>query len=199
MRIIKTAILILFFSIATNAFAQFGIGIRNSRYAYVDYRFKNHWDAAVDISVFSEKLGFQYAKGSLGYHNSFKNLSYEGNCYYGSAFNRSYYNGGAALCLDYTVIRRLVVSATMNPHYDSGYGYKTCYNAGLGVVITPDINIFGRYTTIPEYRMSEKRAHIGLDFHVKNLNVIPVLSIGTTATESGSKSLRVLMSFNYRF
>ena len=87
----------------------------------------------------------------------------------------------------------------MNPHYDSGYGYKTCYNAGLGVVITSDINIFGRYTTIPEYRMSEKRAHIGLDFHVKNLNVIPVLSIGTTATESGSKNLRVLMSFNYRF
>lgn len=199
MKILKTLFFLTLLTTTVSAFSQVNIGLHNTRYAFLGYKFKDHYSAAVHVSVFSEKLGFQYAMGSFSYNNTIRHLSYEGKAYFGSAFNRSYYNGGAAANLSYDIITRLSVRATLNPHYDSGYGYKTCYKAGIGVMITPDIDIFGNYTTIPEYRMSEKRIHVGADFHVKNLNVTPVLSIGTTAAGSGSKNIRVLMSFAYSF
>lgn len=197
--VIKRLLMLFLGTLSTvSAFSQISVGVKNNRYVYGEYLLKNHYEAGIEVSVFSEKLGFQYARGRVGYTNSFGNFSADGKAYYGSAFNRSFYDAGASAHAKFTVKERVFVGATLNPHYDSGYGYTTCYEAGLGVNITPEIDIFANYTTIPEYRMSEKRIHLGLDFKVDNLRVSPILSAGTSASDGG-KNVRVLVNFNYKF
>lgn len=183
---------------SVSAYSRIGVGVRNNRYVYGEYLHKDHYEAGIEVSVFSEKLGFQYVRGRVGYVSDFGNFSVDGKAYYGQSFNRSFYDAGASAHAVFTAADRVFVGASLNPHYDSGYGYATCYEAGLGVNITPEIDVFADYTTIPEYRMSEKRIHMGLDFKVDNLRVSPVLSVGTSASDGG-KNVRVLVNFNYRF
>lgn len=81
---------------------------------------------------------------------------------------------------------------------DRANGYNTCYEAVAGVSIVKAINLLAGYSTIPEYRQSEKRALVGFDFHVGHLNVSPVLSLATTGASKANR-LRLLMNFNYQF
>lgn len=178
--------------------AQVSVGIENSRLVFGEYTFKDHFSAKVNVSVYSEKLGFQYARATLGYHNSLEKIAFSGQLHFGSAFNRSYYNTGLGLNVNTILAKRLILDGTINPWYDSGYGYKTCFQAIAGCKITNEINIKAGYTTIPEYRMSEKRIIAGLDFHVKKLCVYPRLSIGTKSYDGG-KNVRVLVDFAYMF
>ncbi len=192
--------LLLFFLTSLSSYSKVGVGVKNNRYIYGELMFKDHYALGLNVSVFSEKIGFQYAKAYFGYRNSIiKNLDYTVSGEFGSALNGSYYSGGAKAGITYTAFKRLFIDAVINPHYDSGYGYKTCFSAGPGVIITNEIDFFVKYTTIPEYRMSEERLHIGFDFKVKKLSVTPILSVGTSAQNGGGKNFRILMSFNYIF
>ena len=53
-----------------------------------------------------------------------------------------------------------------------------------------------QYTTIPEYRLSEKRVRAGFIFSYKELQVTPMLSI---PVGEEIKSMRILCSFQYKF
>lgn len=55
--------------------------------------------------------------------------------------------------------------------------------SGVGVGIKKNIDVHAGYTTIPEYRMSEKRLHAGFDFHVGSLSEAPAASIAVSDAE----------------
>lgn len=195
---IKVILLALTALMSLSAYGQFGVGIRDNRFVYGDFTFCKNYEVKLEQSVFSEKIGFQYLRAYIGYKNSYKALSYKADAYFGSTYNRSYYSAGANLSARYTLFNRVIVDARLNPHYDSGAGYNTCFYAGAGVIITRHIDLLAGYSTIPEYRLSEKRIRAGFDFHVSNLSVSPMLSIDVDGASKG-KTLRALVSFRYQF
>lgn len=194
----KTLLLTLFLLIAPSAYARFGVGMRDNRFVYGDFTFKNHYEVKLEQSVFSEKLGYQHLRGYLGYKGDSRNFDYSARAYFGSTYNGSYHDYGVLAELKYTFIDRIMIEGKLNPHYDSGCDYETCFYAGAGVVITKNIDVHAGYTTIPEYRMSEKRLYAGFDFHVGSLSATPAVSIAVSDAEKG-KTTRVLMGFRYQF
>lgn len=202
MKKLKASIIALLSLAATSASAQFGAGMRDNRFIYGDFTFLNHYEVKLEHSIFAEKLGYQYLRAYAGYkgdvgHRSFK-LEYKAQAYFGAAYNRSYYSGGALIQARCTLFRRLIIDGRLNPHYDSGNRYETCFYAGAGAVITRHIDILAGYTTIPEYRISERRVHLGFDVHVGQLSVNPALSVAADGA-SRAKTLRVLAAFRYQF
>lgn len=179
-----------------NASAQVGIGLRDNQFAYIYYKFKENWDVRYEHSLFKGKIKYQYFRLSASYRFEHKWLTLQGRPYWGITYNRDYYNLGANLSASADALKWLNVHASLNPHYDSGMGYETCFAAGLGFKVHKHISIITDYTTIPEYRMSEKRIRAGLHFKVGNLQVTPMLSFPAT---SDVNSFRVLASLDYLF
>lgn len=177
---------------------QFAAGIENTRLVYGKYIYNNHITAKLDVSVYSEKLGFQYARGTVGYQTKIKFLELNGEYFFGSAFNGNYFNTGARLEVGATLIKRLLLDVKLVPWYDSGFGYTTCFEALAGCRITRHIDVKVGYTTVPEYRMSEKRFIGGFDFRVSRLSVSPYITMGRNA-DTGGNNIRVLFGFEYLF
>lgn len=178
--------------------SQFSLGIENTRLVYGEYTYKNQFIARLNVSVYSEKLAYQYIRGSVGYKTSLGALNLKGLYFFGSTFNGSYYNTGVKIAGDAVVANRLLIDATLAPWYDSGYKYTTCWEAKIGCKITNHIDIKVGYTTIPEYRRSENRVIGCFDFHVSNLYVSPYITAGVKSSE-GSKGIRVGFGFGYQF
>lgn len=178
--------------------SKFAAGIENTRLLFGQYTYKNHYTAKLNCSVYSEKFGYQYMRGTIGYQTKIKFLNLTGDFFFGSAFNRTYYNTGANIIAEAVLFKRLLIDANLTPWYDSGFGYKTCWQAKLGCKITPNINVKIGYSTIPEYRMSENRILGGFDFEVSHLSVSPYISIGNDSS-SGGRNIRLLFSFRYDF
>ncbi|MDE5848626.1 MAG: hypothetical protein K2H38_00600 [Muribaculaceae bacterium] len=184
--------------VALSSFAQISIGIRSNRFVNISYLYKDHYFARLEQSVFSEKPGLQYMRGYAGYETHISAFDLKGTAYFGSTFNRLYYSTGASVEARIRPIPFLIVDGRFNPHYDSGFGYTSCYYGGLGACITKHIDILVGYTNIPEYRMPEKRLNMGFDFHIKNLVVRPKFSLNLSS-DSGPKSLRPIIDFEYTF
>lgn len=195
---IKKFLLAIMLLTAASASAQLIVGIRDNRHAYVEYLLNHRFSFKVEQSMYAEKIGYQTLRVYGGYSSQWQNLMYDAEVYFGSAYNGSYCNVGAIIKARYTFAQRVFIDGILNPHYDSGLDYTTCFYAGAGVSITQSIDILGGYTTIPEYRMSEKRAQIGFRFHVPHLWVSPRLSIATEGADK-SKTLRALFCFGYTF
>lgn len=178
--------------------SQFSVGIEKTRLIYGQYLYKNHLKARLNMSVYSEKFGFQYFRANIGYQTNIKNILLSGDYFFGSAFNGTYFNTGANLNVSAELFKRLLLAAQLSPWYDSGYGYTSCWEAKIGCKIITQIAIKIGYTTVPEYRMSEKRILGGFDFMVSKLYVSPYLSIGTKSN-TGGRNIRVLFDFGYNF
>lgn len=195
----KTLITLMLAVIATmTAGAQWGIGLRDNRYVYADYTLRNHYTFTLEESIFSEKIQFQYLRGYVGYKNAWRDLQYQAQAYFGSTYNGSWSSGGIMLQGRYKLWDRLIILGKLNPHYDSYYHYTTAYLGGLGVSITRQLDILAAFANLPEYRISERRVRLGLDFHVENLTVRPFVSVATQGAYK-AKNLRVTVDFNYTF
>lgn len=182
----------------SNKKSQFEVGIENTRLVFGKYTYNNHITAKLNVSLYSEKISLQYIRGTVGYKTGFNFVNLSGEYFFGSAFNGNYFNTGAVIKADAMFVKRLLIDAQLAPWYDSGYGYNTCFEAKLGCKITNHITIKAGYTTIPQYRMSERRILGGFDFSTPHLYVSPYLSIGT-GEKSGGKNIRVLFDFGYKF
>lgn len=183
----------------TASYAQFSVGIRDNRYAFVQYLLDSHYTFKIEQSIFSEKIGFQTLRAYAGYQSSIHDaIDYMVEAYFGATYNRSYSTAGGIISAKYVFINRLGIKASLNPHYDSTLGYSTCFLAGAFVGLSKEIDLIAAYTTIPEFRMSEKRILMGFDFHVSRLTVSPHVSIAAGSNHK-AKNLRVLVSFSYCF
>lgn len=185
---------------AFHAAAQISIsaGGRDNRFIYGELTYRNHWHAKLEESLFAEKIGYQYLRGYAGYTGTWRMIDYGGSLYFGSTYNRYYNSFGARIDAKVHIGRICYVNATLNPHRDSGMGYHTSFLAGGGVKLTKDIDFVAAYTTIPEYRMWEKRIRGGFDIHVSKLSVRPELSVSGSGTDK-EKSIRALIGFRYDF
>jgi uncharacterized membrane protein len=198
-KIIQAIICLLIAAMATiNATAQVTVGLRDSRYVYADYEFKNHIDIKLEHSIYSEKFKFQLIKLYAGYNNSYKSLTYGGDAFYGRTYKGNYYTLGAHVFGEYSIIPVLALRATIAPIYDSGYDYKTCFEVQPIVALTKEISVHAAYTTIPEYREYENRVRGGFTFKVGKLTATPAISIPVSGNNK-YKSLRVLASMAYTF
>lgn len=176
----------------------FEAGMRNTRYIFGSYSMSNGLRFEINHSLFSEKLGYQAVGARIGYTRSSGIFSYGAHADASTAWNGSYRIVGATIHGMIAPGKIFFAEAALNPHYDSGYGYNTCFKIGVGANITRQISIMAAYTTIPEYRKSDKRLRGGFGFKVKNLYVQPNLSVPVQG-ESKLKNIRVLFDFSYKF
>ncbi len=183
---------------ALAAHSQIRVGLHNTRFAEVSYTLKGHYFFQLSHSLYSEKPAFQEVKFTFEYLNAWHELHYAGAAYGSTTWNGDYQTAGARVSGKYTLAERFHILATLNPHYDTGYGYNTCFAAGASVNFMRAIALRLQYTTIPDYRMSEKRLHAGFDACVGGLSVSPILSIPLEGSSQLSK-FRVLVSCAYRF
>lgn len=177
------------------ALAQFGIGLRDNNYAYLSYTLHDSWMFKIEHSAFTESFKYQYFRINAGYLKNVWKAEIEGTPYFGTTYKNNFYNLGLQASVTLHAVKWIDAKVTVNPHYDSFYGYNTCFLGGVAVNATKNISIIAQYSDIPEYRIKEERLRVGFNFHVRNLSVSPILSV---PINSDSKS-RLLVSFDYRF
>ena len=176
------------------ATAQVHLSLRDNRYAGIGYRFLDKYDLKLEHSMFPEKIGFQYVRVNAEANFSIEQLMISYKLYTGMLYNQNFYDVGADLQMNYSFVNRIDLFANVNPHYDSGYEYESNYGAGASVRLYKGMYLVGQYSTVPEYRTSEKRIRAGFIFKENNLSVTPVISI---PAKKEFKSMRVLVSMDY--
>ncbi|MDD6482267.1 MAG: hypothetical protein PUF65_08415 [Lachnospiraceae bacterium] len=193
MKRIVYALIVAIFSICSSK-AQYYIGFRDSKYAILGYTIDNKWQLQFDHSVFSEHFKYQYIRISGGYNYTKGQIGLSANVYGGITYCNSFYDMGAKIYGYYLPLKWFGINAVINPHYDEGYDYKTCYMIGTLFRVTNEFSVLAQFNTIPEYRQSEDRVKIGLSIKVKNLHVSPMISV---PTNGNTKTVRVLFGFKY--
>ena len=190
----KRLFVLIFLLLVQFVSAQVHLSLRDNRYASIGYRFLDKYDLKIEHSMFPEKIGFQYVRANAEANFSIEHLMVSYKLYSGVLYNQNFYDVGADLKMNYTFLNRIDLFADVNPHYDSGYEYETNYGAGASVRLHKGMWLVGQYTTVPEYRMSERRIRAGFIFKENNLRVSPVISI---PAKKEIKSMRVLVSMDY--
>lgn len=193
----RNIVLSLMLMVSLTSLAQFGLGMRDTRYVNVNYTFKNRMGIELEHSVFSEKFKYQHVRLSAFYTLPVKKFEFQVKPYFGTLYCGDYYDLGAFVNARYHVLKPLVLCGTFNPHYDSGFEYKTCFMLGAECNVYKALSLVAQYTTIPENRESEKRVRAGLKFDVSRLWVEPLVSIPVEGMSH--KSVRVAVSMGYQF
>lgn len=192
----RPLLLILLTALSVNLMAQWHLGVYRTRYAAVGYTFHRPFTVEASHSIFAEIPGLQHVRIAADYHPSAGRFDFSVNPCVGMTWRNSFHDAALRMGVAYTPLHRLKLQAALCPHYDSGYGYTTCYEGGLSVSATDEISIEAAWSTIPEYRAAERRVRLGLRFHVSRLEVLPQLSV---PAEGEIKSVRVLAGLRYTF
>ena len=185
----------LFLSLFGAANSQVYLGYRNARHVYVGYNFNKLFSAEVEHSLYAEKFGFQRVRLYGNYQRDFNAFGLMVSPYFGTLWNGDYQDFGALVAASYT-LGRFTPAFTANPNYDTQLKFKFNYSALLSVRVIKELDIFGEFTTVPEYRISEKQLRLGGDFHVGKLSARPIVSL---PVEDGVKSVRVYCDFRFTF
>lgn len=178
-------------------YAQVGVGLRDTRYVNVSYRYKQHWTAKLEHSIYSEKFSHQYLRLSFGWEKSFGFVSLQVEPYFGMTYSNTYSSEGFYAGAKVRPLKWLGIECAVIPHHDSGLGYTTCYLGALKFNCTENISITGVVTNRPEYREPQTRVRGGIRFSSGSLWVHPEISIPTSSTQG--KNIRVHVSMGYEF
>ncbi|MBQ2838900.1 MAG: hypothetical protein IJE73_04580 [Muribaculaceae bacterium] len=193
----KILLFTLLVLVGVSCYAQWSIGLRDNNYVNVAYELNKKWEFKLEHSVFAEKIPYQYIRVNAGYKQQVSKFEFLGFVYGGTIYNGDFYNVGAKIGAEYSPINRLKIKAAINPHYDSGYDYSTCYQGGVWFNAYKALSIVASVSNIPEYRKAEDRVYLGLSFDVGPLWVSPRVSI--PIEDSSVKSMRLLTSVKYEF
>lgn len=167
--------------VAGNALASVAfVGMENSKYAIVGFRPGKSAGVALMHSLWVQDAS-QYVRLSPFY--SFRindNVSGQYSVFYGTTYERSYYDYGADLYLSALFFNRLIeLDGRFRPQYDSDLKFNYGYEFVGKISGWKEIAVFGGIKNIPEYRKPEDRFLAGMSFSVKNLSVSPEISIPT--------------------
>lgn len=69
MKLIFTFVLLY---ILIPAQAQISVGVRDNKYAHITYCLHDAWSFKTEHSAFSEKMGYQYLRATIGYGKHWK-------------------------------------------------------------------------------------------------------------------------------
>lgn len=186
---------------ATTIKAQVEVGLRNNRYVHAGYLYRGHWGVEVEHSLYSETIGYQYVRIAGGYLAKVSGVYFYVAPFWGTTWNGFFWNSGAFLGARYRLpdgIRWLGVNAMVNPRYDSGIHYDTCWRVGLDFFINSEISVEADYTTVPEYRVSEKLWRLGVRFTSGRLSVTPRVTMPADGRDRNTH-LQTLVDFSYQF
>lgn len=192
----RLGVLLLVMMLYEMANAQFYIGLRDSKYAFFGYKWDAGWAVRLDQSIFDESLKYQYIRCTGEYQMHIKYFALSLATFVGTTYSSSFYDLGLSVKGTCHPLRWLGIGAEITPRYDSWYKYTTCYMLGVDFHVSDELALLAQYSTVPEYRISEKRVKAGLRFAVKNLTVSPMLSF---PIEGNAKSLRILVGLQYDF
>lgn len=194
-------IYLIVYSISVSA--QFSIGMRETKYINAAYTLNDKYQFKIEHSIYSSKFKQQYIRTYIGYQKALNDKWKISTIpYFGITYNGSYYNCGCIINAKYYILKWLHIQTYINPHYDSFYKLKICYANNINIYLNKNIYFFCEYTTIPEYRESEKRCRTGLIFHMNipgtktELSVLPMLSM---PIEDKIKTLRLQTNMNFTF
>lgn len=177
--------------------SQIQLGLKDTKYIYINYTLNDFYDFKIEQSLYNSEFEYQYARGYLGIHNDLNRFFFKLDCYFGSAYNRTYQNFGIIVFADYKLKKWLKLNFAFNPHYDTYFRLYLCTKTGFECCISKDINFIAYYSSIPEYRQPEHRFKTGINFHLDNrLWVEPIFSIPITKS---IKNYRILVGFGYTF
>ena len=112
-----------------------------------------------------------------------------------TTWSGAYTMAGALVSANYSPHWRVRAEASFIPYHDSEYDWVMAWSAGLKGAVSRSISVICRYTTIPDYRLSERRIHAGVEFHTGALWVTPVVSVPVGS--SPAQSVRLLVSCGY--
>lgn len=177
---------------------ELGAGVRDSYHIFFRTAYNGHAFVAAEHSIYSYDAKYQYWRLYAGGMASVPYAAFEGCAFYGRTWCGNYWSAGALLTARVLPPGPVKVFATLNPLYDSGLKYHTCFAAGASVRIFKPVSLLASYTTIPEFRESEKRVRAGVEVRVGGLAVTPELSIPVNPVNR-SRKLRLLMSFSFTF
>ncbi len=190
----KKALLLLLIFFSSKLYSQIKICLRDTYYAQVGYITKTNYEIGIEHSLYSEHMRLQKIRLLVGYHYLKNNTSLSAVPYFSTLWNGYYQDCGAYLTGNVCLLKHLYASAIVNPHYDTGIKYMTNYSLGLRVGSYYGLSIVGEYTTIPQYRVSEKLINIGVEVKIGTLWVRPELSLPMSGDR---KTGRVICSFGY--
>lgn len=181
------------------------IGFRDSRFFQIQHTFNRHWPVMLEHSIYSEKISLQHFRIHAGYMHLFFDNHFSLEClgYFGSTHKGSYQDYGAFVRLGYhfDTEDNYSLQGTLNPHYDTGLDYKTCFAISTYVGLCHVAALFLEYTTIPEFRQSEKCIRTGTRIRINSpqygtLAVTPMLSI---PIQQRYERIRLHVNFAYQF
>ncbi len=175
--------------------AQCFIGMRDARYVNAGYSFSNGLTVGAEHSIYSEDFEYQKIRIFAKYYHAWENMSISTSVYGSTLWNRDYQDYGGAVTLRYNLLKIWGIEASINPHYDTHYGYMTCYTLGSDVRIIDNVALVGQYSTIPEYRLDEKRVRVGLRLTKGNLSITPMVSI--PVGNDSQEEVRMLCNCSY--
>lgn len=200
MKIFRVYICFLF--LFTGYFLSFSqtldIGIAKTRYVYAGTTFKNHFGVFLSESLFSENFKNQQIELTGFYRNTLYKFSYIGGFKTGSSWCGSYQRYAIFAGIAYRPFERWSLETKLRPNYDTGYGYSTDWAVGLKFNAFQPLWLNLDFTTIPDYRKSEKRLHFGALFNVGALSASAIISIPVEGDQK-FKTWRILMGLNYCF
>lgn len=192
----RMLVLLLMLMLRESLYAQPYVGLENNKYAFVGYKWNSGWNVKFTHSIFDENFKYQYVRCTGEYQFCLECFDFVVFSFAGKTYCGSFCDLAIGLEGHYYPLSRLGIDTKLMPTYDSGYGYETCYMLGIKFLISDEIILQSCYSTIPEYRISEKRIKAGLQFQVNALKVVPMLSM---PIKSNAKALRVLVGFQYEF
>lgn len=175
------------------------LGVRNSRYVTAGYELPSgHVGLEIEHGVQAVNIRRQQIGASLFWRVAWLDGRIAGNAtaFCSTTWSGSYSMTGARLRASYTPYWRISAEASFNPYYDTEYRWVTAWSAGLRAAVTRQIGVFCTYTTVPDYRLSERRLHAGVSCAVSNLSATAALSV--PLSDGPAQSLRLLCSFSYR-
>jgi len=170
------------------------LGLKNNQYGIIGVQY-NHFQVGIKHSIFNENIKNQYVQFNFSYELFHKDLfSSKLTGSIGGVYSNDFYDTGVNLWCKFHP-KLFSLSAELQPHYDSGIEYTTCYGFSGEYKITQEVALSVVYTNIPEFRIPEKRLRLGIFFNSKNLSVQPEMSIPSNEKIG---AFRVLCSFIYR-
>ena len=174
------------------------VGIAKTRYVYVGTTINNHYSIFISESLYSESFKNQQIEVTGLYQGSFRNFSYSGGVSIATSWCGSYQRYSATAALGYRPFDRLMAEVKLHPEYDTGYRYHTDWSASIKFKACKPLQVNLDYTTIPDYRKSEKRMHIGTTFTSGALSASFAISIPLEGDQK-FRTWRILTGFNYCF
>lgn len=172
------------------------IGIEKSKYLYGEFTFNSGLSLKLSESLFSENIKHQQIELTGAYCNRISKVFFSAGLKAGTSWSGSFQRYAGLFKASYLPIKNFAITGLVMPLYDTGYGYSTDWGVVAGYRVVKPLWINLDLTTIPDYRKSELRSHIGAILSVGALSASAAVSLPLRGDQK-LKTWRILMGINY--